>query len=406
MDASFLGELHTHRRDDAVLRETKGLSQGIAPSGSPAPAPDGTDHRHADDARRDLLDDGLPLNDGAVHHDALDAGDHQRIVDLQIGLGGISAVVDFDDAVPVADIRRNGEGGGHPSGRIGVEVGSDHLTVTAHGDPGCAGREIGAHHRDAGLSPVADVRCDLNRRLRLFEHRVRIDVLVFGPVSLFDQDLFRSGKQHWASLEQCVACGLVHLEHLGRSGPVRCHELLNAVDAGAPFAMVNVRLSVIGKVVGVDAFLGLCVPILKLVVHLELSVVVLEVLHILDDLVDLIHGDAGQPEVEHRHSHRVGRAVNAAKSQRSLGHNRQLGKVGGCAFQPLDFAGGGVNDVLAAQEIVVIDAAVRAVHRIIAQPGRRASKRRIGKDVAGGVSRRRQGKNDKTPWGSTHRVLC
>jgi|GEM_PF-1612492 hypothetical protein len=27
-------------------------------------------------------------------------------------------------------------------------------------------------------------------------------------------------------------------------------------------------------------------------------------------------------------------------------------------------------------------------------------------NVAGGISRRIQGKNDKTPWGSTHRVLC
>jgi hypothetical protein len=44
--------------------------------------------------------------------------------------------------------------------------------------------------------------------------------------------------------------------------------------------------------------------------------------------------------------------------------------------------------------------------RLHRNPGRRASKRRIGKDVAGGVSRRRQGRNDKTPWGSTHRVLC
>ncbi|VTR66847.1 hypothetical protein DESC_510051 [Desulfosarcina cetonica] len=211
----LLGELHTHRGDDAVLSETEGLRQGIAPSGSPAPAPDGADHRHTDDARRHLLDDGLPLDDGAVHHDALDAGDHQRIVDLQIGLRRISAVVDFDDAVPVTDIRGNGEGGDHPSGCIGIDVGGDHLSVATQGDSGRAGREIGAHHRDAGLSPPADVRCDLNRRLRLFEHRVRIDVLVFGPVGLFDQDLFRSGKQHEAPLEQRVACGLVHLEHLG-----------------------------------------------------------------------------------------------------------------------------------------------------------------------------------------------
>ena len=44
--------------------------------------------------------------------------------------------------------------------------------------------------------------------------------------------------------------------------------------------------------------------------------------------------------------------------------------------------------------------------RLHRNPGRRASKRRIEKDVASGVSRRRQGRNDKTPWGSTHRVLC
>lgn len=149
----LLGELHTHRGDDAVLGKTEGLRQGIAPSDSPAP--DGVHHRYADDARRHLLDDGLPFDDGAVHHDTLDAGDHQRIVDLQVGLRRISAVVDFDDAVPVADIRGNGEGSGHPSGRIGVEVGSDHLSVAANGDSGCAGREIGAHYGDTGLSPAA-----------------------------------------------------------------------------------------------------------------------------------------------------------------------------------------------------------------------------------------------------------
>ncbi|MFZ0134783.1 MAG: hypothetical protein WAK95_19765 [Desulfobacterales bacterium] len=37
--------------------------------------------------------------------------------------------------------------------------------------------------------------------------------------------------------------------------------------------------------------------------------------------------------------------------------------------------------------------------RLNRNPGRRASKRRIGKDVAGGVSRRRQGRNDKNPVG-------
>lgn len=45
-------------------------------------------------------------------------------------------------------------------------------------------------------------------------------------------------------------------------------------------------------------------------------------------------------------------------------------------------------------------------HGCIATPSGEHRNLRIGKDVPGNVSRRRQGRNDKTPWGSTHRVLC
>jgi|GEM_PF-5868352 len=39
--------------------------------------------------------------------------------------------------------------------------------------------------------------------------------------------------------------------------------------------------------------------------------------------------------------------------------------------------------------------------RLHLNPRRKASKRRIGKDVRGGVNRRGYGRNDKTPRGST-----
>ena len=46
---------------------------------------------------------------------------------------------------------------------------------------------------------------------------------------------------------------------------------------------------------------GLGVAVLQLVVHLVLGIVVLEILHVLDDVVDLVHGDVRQAEVADLH---------------------------------------------------------------------------------------------------------
>lgn len=62
----------------------------------------------------------------------------------------------------------------------------------------------------------------------------------------------------------------------------------------------------------------------------------------------------------------------------------------------------GFSRILEMRQIAFPVPIVQRLHR---NPERRASKRRTGKDVASGVSRRRQGRNDKTPWGSNHRVL-
>gem|GEM_PF-6219865 len=159
------GEVDPDGGDHPVLGEAEGLREGVAPAGPPAPAPDGADHRHADDARRDALDDGLPADDGPVHHDALDTGDHEGIVDLEVGLGGIGPVGHLDDPVAVADVGRDDEGRGHPPGGVRADAGDDHPTVAADGDVRGVGHEVGAGHRDAGLAAAADVGRDLHRGL-------------------------------------------------------------------------------------------------------------------------------------------------------------------------------------------------------------------------------------------------
>ena len=45
-----------------------------------------------------------------------------------------------------------------------------------------------------------------------------------------------------------------------------------------PFAVIDVGRGVIREVIGIDTLLGLSVPVLQFVVHLELGFVVLEVL--------------------------------------------------------------------------------------------------------------------------------
>ncbi len=131
--------------------------------------------------------------------------------------------------------------------------------------------------------------------------------------------------------------------------------------------MIDIRLRRIGEVIRIDAFLGLSVAVLQFVVHLILGIVVFQVLHIFDDVMDLIHGDAGEPEIADGHIGGVGRAVDAAQTQCILRNDRQLGKVRRSAFESFDLPGGGVNDVLAAEEIIVIDTAVGAVDRFITQ---------------------------------------
>ncbi len=65
--------------------------------------------------------------------------------------------------------------------------------------------------------------------------------------------------------------------------------------------MIDIRLGCIGKVIRINAFFRLGVAVLQLVVHLILGIVVFQVLHILDDVMNLIHGDAGKPEIADGH---------------------------------------------------------------------------------------------------------
>ena len=51
----------------------------------------------------------------------------------------------------------------------------------------------------------------------------------------------------------------------------------------------------------------------------------------------------------------------------SSGTMGSLGKSAGAPFESLDLGGGGVDDVAAAEVIVVVDAAVGAVHRLVAE---------------------------------------
>ena len=131
--------------------------------------------------------------------------------------------------------------------------------------------------------------------------------------------------------------------------------------------MIDIRLGRIGKVVRINAFFGLGIAVLQLVIHLILGIVVFQVLHIFDDVVDLIHGDAGESEVTDGHFGGIGRTVNAAHSKCIFRNNRQLGKVRRSPFESLDLPGGGVNDVFATEEIIVIDTAVGTVDRFITQ---------------------------------------
>ena len=193
------------------------------------------------DTRRNPLYDGLPAYDDAVDNNALDSGDDQRIVGLQVGLGRIGAVGDLDNPIAVADIGRNHKGCAHPSGIISGEVGSDHLTVTTHGDHGGAEREVGTDYGDTSLSPAADIRCDLHCDIWFLKDCVRADIFLLGPVGLFDQGILRAGKQHQTFLDQRVTCALVDFEQVGYGGSaIRPHKLTCAINPGAPFAVINI----------------------------------------------------------------------------------------------------------------------------------------------------------------------
>ena len=83
--------------------------------------------------------------------------------------------------------------------------------------------------------------------------------------------------------------------------------------------------------------------------------------------MDLIHGDAGEPKIADGHIGGVGWTVDTAQAQCILRNDRQFGEIRRCTFESLDLPGGGVNDVLAAEVIVIVDTAVRAVDRLIPQ---------------------------------------
>ncbi len=280
------GELDAHGRDDAVAVEAEGLGQGVALSAAPAPAPDGAHDGNADDPRRRL----------AHNHDALDAGDHQWVVHLQSRLRGAFAVAHLNDAAAAAGPGGHEEGRARPSDRVGGNALGDRTPVAAHGDPLGVGREVGSGHGDAGLSPAADIGRRLHRRLGRLEDRVGVDVLVLGPVRLLDQHRLGAGQQDQARPEQRPAGRAVHLEHGGRGVAAGTHEPARRVDASAPLVVGDVGLGVAREIVRVDALLGLGIAVLQFARHLQLRVVVLEVLDIPDDLVNLVHGHAGQPE--------------------------------------------------------------------------------------------------------------
>ena len=334
------------------MGETEGLGQRVAGHEDGLGAPDHLHHGHADDA---VLDD------------ALDAGDDQRIVDLQAGPGRVDAVGHLHDPVAVAGVGRDGEGGADPTGLVADQVAGHHLAVAAQHDAGLARGEVDAGDGDAGLAAPPEVGRDLQHGRGLVEHRVGVDVALLGPVVLFHQHGLVARQQRQAAEEARVAARLIDREHGGVRNAVRRDETGDLVDPGVPFGVVDVRLGGVREVVRVDAFLGLGVPVLQLVVHLVLGVVVLQVLDVLNDVVDLVHGDAGQAEVADLHVGGVGRAIDAAQSQGVFRHDGQLREIRRSPFQPFDLGGGGVNDVAATEVIVVVQAAVGAVHRLVAE---------------------------------------
>ncbi len=176
-----LGELNTHCRQHPVFGEAEGLCQRITADKDGAGSPDGTHHRYTNDAGNDV---GLdkPLN----------TGDHQRIIDLQAGPGGVLTIGHLHDTVAVAGFRRHRERGGHTSGIVTDKIAGHDSAVTTQDNPGAIRCEVDSCHRNAGLTTAADIGRDLQHGRRLFKDRIRVDVALLGPVALFEHNLFRA----------------------------------------------------------------------------------------------------------------------------------------------------------------------------------------------------------------------
>ncbi len=115
-----LSELNAHRRQNPVFCKIESLRQGIATEKDGTCPPYSTHHWHTDNAGNDI---GLdkPLN----------TGDHQRIIDLQTGPGGVLTVRHLHNTVAVAGLCRHREGGGNSSGIIADKIAGHDTPVTA-----------------------------------------------------------------------------------------------------------------------------------------------------------------------------------------------------------------------------------------------------------------------------------
>lgn len=210
------GELQSDAGNHLVLGEAESLGQRIAGHEDGLGAPDHLHHGHADDA---VLDD------------ALDAGDDQRIVDLQAGPGRVDAVGHLHDAVAVAGVGRDGEGGADPTGLVADQVAGHHLAVAAQYDAGFARGEVDAGDGDAGLAAPPEVGRDLQHGRGLVEHGVGVDVPLLGPVVLFHQHGLVARQQCQAAEEARVAARLIDREHRGVRNAVRRDETGDLVDS-------------------------------------------------------------------------------------------------------------------------------------------------------------------------------